>query len=273
MNNTDIREMFSEIFRTTTENTIHLPEEDVDVPILEEPVIGFASASDPLFDELKNNPAAIGEGYMTPKEWLENARSVIVFFFPYTEEIRSRLANSDKIITEAWKYGYPTGSALAQKLAMALKEKLEESGLKVVNPVTDPRMSRNPVPDDNGGIEDLHFVVSWSTRHAGYVAGIGTFGMNRHIITEKGTCGSLATLITDQEFEVTERDYTGIYDYCIQCGQCGVNCPAKAMEPSGLRNLKKCSEYGAYLREHYGGGGCGRCMVGVPCEHRNPSHL
>jgi len=95
--------------------------------------------------------------------------------------------------------------------------------------------------------------------------------MHRHFITNKGSCGSLATLITGHKFTPSERDYTGVYEYCIHCGQCARNCPAQAIDPNGLRNLKKCSEFGACLKEKFGGGGCGRCFVGVPCEHRNPS--
>ncbi|MBR2844387.1 MAG: hypothetical protein IKF00_04175 [Solobacterium sp.] len=49
------------------------------------------------------------------------------------------------------------------------------------------------------------------------------------------------------------------------------SCPAQAIDTNGLRNLKKGSEFGACLKEKFGRGGCGRCFVGVPCEHRNPS--
>ncbi|MBQ1533007.1 MAG: 4Fe-4S binding protein [Solobacterium sp.] len=52
-------------------------------------------------------------------------------------------------------------------------------------------------------------------------------------------------LITDHEFTPTERDYTDVYEYCIHCGQCARNCPAQAINPNGLRNLEKCSDYGA----------------------------
>ncbi len=271
MKNEDILAMTEAVFRSAEDNVVHLPEENIDVPILEEPLVGFAAADDPLFDELKNNPKAIGDVFMTPREWMEDAKSVIVFFFPYTEEIRGRLRESDKVITEAWKYGYPAGSDLAKAVALRLKEKLEAEGLRVVDPQTDPRRSRTSVPAVTNGEEDVHYMTTWSTRHGGFVAGLGTFGIHRHFISEKGTCGSFGTLITDHEFTPTERDYTDIYEYCIHCGQCARNCPPQAIDPKGLRNLKKCSGYGAYLRENYGGGGCGRCLVGVPCEHSNPS--
>lgn len=271
MKNEDIRCMISKLFNETAENIIHLPEENCDVPILEEPLVGFAAADDPLFEVYKNDPEAIGEAFMTPEEWLPGAKSVIVMFFPYSEDIRGRLARSETVIHESWKYGYVPGSRLAKAIAAQLKDLLAEQGITAIEPTSTERFSRVKVPVSMDEEEDVHYMVSWSTRHAGFAAGLGTFGIHRHFITEKGSCGSLATLITDHEFTPTERDYTDIYEYCIHCGQCARNCPAKAIDPNGLRNLKKCSDYGAYLRENCGGGGCGRCFVGVPCEHRNPS--
>ena len=55
--------------------------------IYEEPLIGFASADDPLFEEYKK-PHVIGENYLTPREWLEDTETIISFFLPFREEIR-----------------------------------------------------------------------------------------------------------------------------------------------------------------------------------------
>ena len=49
--------------------------------IYEEPLIGFASADDPLFEEYKK-PHVIGENYLTPREWLEDTETIISFFLP-----------------------------------------------------------------------------------------------------------------------------------------------------------------------------------------------
>jgi epoxyqueuosine reductase QueG len=264
-----IKELITEIFYGSENNKVHLPEEGADITILEEPLIGYAAADDPLFDEYKD-PAVIGEGWMSPREWMEDARTVIVFFFPYSEEVRSRAAASEKLINEAWKYGYPAGSTLSKEMTIELQKMMEKEGMRTLNPLNDPRMKTTNVPVKNGEEDDLHFIPAWSTRHGGYVAGLGTFGINRHIITEKGCCGSLTTLFTDLVFEPTERKYTGIYENCIKCGKCAERCPGKAITIENLRNLKKCSEFGGFLREAYGGGGCAKCMFGVPCEHSNP---
>ena len=202
---------------------------------------------------------------------MEDAESVIVFFFPYTEDIRRRLAQSETVIAESWKYGYAPGARLAKEIAAHLKEQLAEQDISAIEPTSIERFVRTIIPASQNGEESAHYMVSWSTRHAGFAAGLGTFGMHRHFITNKGSCGSLATLITDHEFIPSERDYTVVYEYSIHCGQCARNCPAQAIDSNGLRNLKKCSEFRAFLKEKFGGGGCGRCFVGVPCEHRNPS--
>ena len=267
MDRNEVISLLMEVFRSTQNNTVHLPEEDADIPVLEEPLIGFAAADDPLFREFKK-PEAIGPEWMAPEEWLDGAKTVIAFFFPYTEEIRSRARKAKGLVNEAWKYGYPAGSALAKNLSLEMAEKLREKGIRVCLPLTDERFQRKQIslPDD-----EVHYMVSWSSRHAGYAAGLGTFGVHRHLITEKGCCGTMAcSLIIDLELEPTPRTYTGIYDYCIQCGACARRCPADAITIEHLRSLKKCAGHAAYLRENFSGN-CGKCMVAVPCEHRNPS--
>ena len=268
MDRNEVLSVLMEVFRSTQDNTVHLPEEDVNIPILEEPLVGFAAADDPIFLEYKK-PEAIGPEWMAPEEWLEGAKTVIAFFFPYTEEIRRRAGKSEERINEAWKYGYPAGSALAKKLSLEMAEKLKEKGVRVCLPLADERFQREQVPLPDG---EVHYMVSWSSRHAGYAAGLGTFGIHRHLITEKGCCGTMAcSLIVDLELEPTPRTYTEIYENCIRCGACVSRCPAEAITMESLRSLKKCAAYAGYLRETYGGGGCGKCMVAVPCEHRNPA--
>lgn len=270
MNHSEIQEMILDIFQVSENNLVHLPDESIDIPILEEPLIGFAAADDPLFEELKQ-PEAIGQEWLSPREWLKEAKTVIVFFFPYSKEVRSRAAASKELINEAWKYGYPAGSTLSKQMTAELQMRLMKKGLSVCNPLADPRMSTRKVPAVTGGEEDVHYIPAWSTRHGAYVAGLGTFGVHRHLITEKGCCGSLTTLIIDEAIVPTRRNYMGLYDRCIRCGRCAERCPAKAITIENLRNLKKCSEFGGWLRENLGPGGCGKCMFGVPCEHKDPT--
>ena len=271
MTNKELLDLVRELFEET-ENLVHLPAEDVDVPAVEEPLVGFASADDAIWEEYKK-PEAIGEEWMAPREWMDDAKTVIAFFYPYSEEIRSRARKARELVNEAWGNGYPAGSRVAGAVTEKLIAKLEEKGIKVVNPTKDPRMANKSITVMEGDEEGLHFIPSWSSRHACYAAGLGTFGTHRHMITEKGACGTIQSLIIDLELEPTKREYTGIYDNCIKCGACVRRCPAGAITLENLRNLKKCRDWGGYLRENVGPGGCGKCMVAVPCEHQNPSKL
>ena len=56
--------------------------------IYDPPLLGVARASDPLWEILKE-PNVVGPDHLTPKEWLPEANSVISYFLPFTEEIRS----------------------------------------------------------------------------------------------------------------------------------------------------------------------------------------
>ena len=77
--------------------------------------------------------------------------------------------------------------------------------------------------------ETSRFTSSWSERHVAFVCGLGTFGLSKGLITEKGICGRFGSVVTTAELPRTERPYTGIYEYCIQCRACARNCPVGAI--------------------------------------------
>jgi len=51
------------------------------------PLVGVASADDPLFDKMKE-PGVIGPHFMKPCDWLPDAKSVISIFMPYKDTIK-----------------------------------------------------------------------------------------------------------------------------------------------------------------------------------------
>ena len=251
------------------DNQTHLPAEDVTVPIMDAPIYGFAAADDPIF-ELFRDPAVIGEKFMAPKEWMPEAKTVAVFYFSFSEEIRSRHRASTEPMDEAWVSGYGDHGKVVVPFAQAMTAALEKEGIRVFNPTWDTKHPSESIPWDNGGEEDLHWSVAWSTSHVAFAAGLGTFGIHRHIITEKGCCGAMVTLLLDCAMEPTKRTYTDPYEYCIRCGACTHRCPVDAITMEHMRNLKKCSGRAAELFQKYKKGNCGKCMVGVPCEDRIP---
>ena len=75
----------SELNRISQEKA--LANDLVGVTIFNEPLIKITSVDNLKFSELKE-PTGIGPHHLLPNEWLANAKSVISFFFPFTEEIR-----------------------------------------------------------------------------------------------------------------------------------------------------------------------------------------
>lgn len=50
-------------------------------------------------------------------------------------------------------------------------------------------------------VDKEHIYSNWSQRHVGYIAGLGTFGLNNMLITDQGTCGRFYSLITNLPVE------------------------------------------------------------------------
>ena len=45
----------------------------------------------------------------------------------------------------------------------------------------------------------------WSHKHVAYIAGIGSFGHHHMLITNKGCCGRLGSVVTDAVIAPTSR--------------------------------------------------------------------
>ena len=233
------------------------------VRIYERPLIGCASADDPLWAEMKK-PGVVGEFFMAPGEWLPGARSVISFFFPFTEQVRRSNAGG-ALPSPLWLHGRIEGQRFLVKFAEDLAEAIRAEGGRAVVPVTDGRF------DFNNKERGMMFASNWSERHVAFISGLGTFGLSKGLITEKGVCGRFISLVTDLALEATPRPYTDIYEYCIKCGACARSCPVEAISLETGKAHPPCGRYqhemGIKYAPRYG---CGKCQVAVPCEHRNP---
>ena len=119
----------------------------------------------------------------------------------------------------------------------------------------------------------MEFSSNWSERHVAYIAGLGTFGLSRGLITEKGMAGRFGSLVTTAELPVTERPYTDLYEYCSRCGACIRRCPVGAITQEGKRH-EPCSEYLAEMKHRFAPRyGCGKCQVKVPCMAGIPKKM
>lgn len=257
------------VFSNLKDNSVLLPGEQVVVPVLDAPLVGVARADNPLFESFRNNEV-IGAQWRPPGAWMPEAKSVVAFFFPVSSEIRARHRAARTATNEAWNFGYGKHGQVTNAFLAGMTAEMERQGVKTFIPTKDPsfKIERQPVMRD--GKEDVHYSSSWSNRHVAFAAGLGTFGVHRHLITRKGCSGVLASMILDWEMEPTQADYRDPYENCIHCGACVNRCPAGAISLKNLRNLKECSAYAASLRTENDPAYCGKCLVGIPCESVKP---
>ena len=200
---------------------------------------------------------------------------MISLFFPITKEIRDSNAREQELASLPWLYARIEGQAFIGRYMQAFAEKLRGSGAAACVPQADPRWQSVKNGEGIEGYDEMTpetFGSSWSERHAAYVCGLGTFGLSKGLITKRGIAGRFASVVTDLAFEADPRPYTGVYDYCIQCGACAVRCPVGAIDTVKGKDHIICSQCLDRSRELFRPRyGCGLCQTGVPCEDRDPS--
>lgn len=224
------------------------------------PLIGIANANDPMFLQLKD-PDVIGPHHFLPAEWLHNAKVVLSYFLPFSTEVR--LANSiNGLPANEWVYGRIEGEVLNNALRTYIVNLVKENGGTSVAPVLDSRFS---VVDRRS---------NWSERHIAYIAGLGTFGLSKSLITKKGCAGRYGSVVMGIQMRPTCRDYNGIYDYCTICGECISRCPSGAITLQG-KDVSICSNYidKEVLPRFTPRYGCGKCQTAVPCEFQLPGQI
>ena len=245
-----------------------LLEELISVQIFEPPIIAISTANNPEFEYLKKDDG-IGNHFMLPAQWLPEAKSVISYFFPFTETIRNSNKEDKNYPSKGWFNGRIEGQAFINHFSSSIVNFLTENGFKAVSPSIDKRFFMNTDQDDNN-LGRL-YTSNWSERHVGYICGIGTFSLSKGLISEKGIAGRLTSIITNLELDPDTKKFQHFEENCIMCGKCIVNCPVQAISFESGKNHKICSAFlNNILAENSPWYGCGKCQVNVPCEHKNP---
>lgn len=232
------------------------------------PLMKIADATDPAFELLKKTEA-IGPHFMTPSEWLQEARSVICLFLPISNKIRESNRKRMDWPSPGWLHARIEGQAMINKLNDMLREAIIAAGYDALSPSADPHFfAREHRSDDVS--DDLEFTSNWSERHVAFVSGLGTFGLSKGLITEQGVAGRYTSIITNMELPADHRPYTDHYEYCSMCGACAKNCPAGAISIEGGKDHVKCADYMNLTKVKYKPRyGCGKCQVNVPCEAKS----
>jgi epoxyqueuosine reductase QueG len=220
--------------------------------------VAVGGAEDPLWTEIK----LLHPWMKTPQELLSGARSVVVFALPISDEaIRSNISGDEPSFE--WLRDYVAANEILWNASCKLADYLKNSGYN--------SLPLRPTHD----FDDVELRSSWSHRHAGYVCGLGTFGLNNLLITERGCAVRICTVITEAPIERSERPR---HEYCLaklgySCDACLRRCPIGAL--NDWKSMKgKCYERLLSFSEKWPilgkADACGKCSVGIPCATQIP---
>jgi epoxyqueuosine reductase QueG len=226
------------------------------------PLVGFAAANDPLFSRLQ---FVASPTHAVPQDFLPDAETIIAYFIPFDKSI-SRSNIKGRHCSEAWAVAYIETNELIRNLSLHLEEHLLSKGYKsVVIPATH-------------NWDESKLISDWSHRHVAYMAGLGTFGLNNMLITDKGCCGRVGSFITSAAVSPdTRKDQENcLFKFDGSCGKCAERCINEALFTESFDRFK-CYEMCLENEEKQRAVGyadvCGKCLVGVPCSHSNPVAL
>ena len=246
-----------------------------------EPVIGFADAEDPLFEFLKT---IVSPTHALPNEIVPGAKSVVAYFVPFERRVNESNIPEEESSIE-WDYAYIETNQMLNALSKYLHAWVCREGY-----------DSSEIPATYN-YDPIALKSDWSHRSAAYIAGVGTFGVNNMLITDKGCCGRIGSVITTIPLKATVRPTE---EYCLfknrgTCLACVKRCPigalkvdrSKAVMATGSQlALGGAAAYGVFydrhlcnsqifdkLVRHFDNGDadtCGKCLVGLPCSMGNP---
>ena len=239
-------------------------------PYFDPPLVGVASADDPLFGAYKQ---IIGPFHSAPGELLAGAASVVCWVLPVAGEIRRSNRTERELPSLGWARTRSFGERFNVTLRRHVVAWLADQGHGAVAPMLDPgwrQLDETPV-----GIAS-----TWSERHAAYAAGLGTFSLNDGLITARGIAHRLGSVVTTLRLPPTSEGRPGVRDHCGvydgSCSACIGRCPAKAITAAGHDKVL-CNAYlEGTIKARVAGPwgtpspGCGLCQTAVPCEQRIP---
>jgi epoxyqueuosine reductase QueG len=258
--------------------------------IFDQPLVGFADGSDPIFREYKQ---LIGDFHLTPGEVLalhlekksggarklDGPLSVISWVMPIHRPTLLGMREETRVPSLKWNHTRWNGQALIDQLAQYLVSLLQGLGHEAAAP---DRTEWFKMVDLENGLAS-----SWSQRHMAYAAGLGTFSLSDGFITRRGIALRCGSVVADIALPPSPRTYPGPHANCLHyqgktCMRCAKRCPADAITEKG-HDKKKCLQYlfvgqraalaelgrdQGYIGDYLG---CGLCQTGVPCEQRIPT--
>ena len=223
------------------------------------PLVGFAAADDPIWHEICDTACP---GHAMPDEMLKGARTAIACFIPFTKRIVD--SNADAGFASAlWARAYVVTNELLAELGRLSCDLVAVHGGRTAMP-----------PPTHNVLCDRPERV-WSHRHAAFAAGLGSFGLNRMLITESGCAGRLMSFVTDLAIKPTRRSAAEgcLAKRGLSCGVCLKRCPLGVLgkEPFDRERCYELCLTNGRRHESLGPANvCGKCVAALPCSISRP---
>ena len=221
------------------------------VPIFDDVVVGFADGDDTIFQDYKT---IIGDFHLTPREimgiYLHSLRgsgskeqppriTVIAWALRFSYETRPSWRSETEVASVMANHATWQGHNFeCDQLPCYVISMVEALGFQAVPPSCFNKIIILP---------DGRRVSNWSEKHAGYAAGLGTFGYNTNLITPLGCSTYVGSLVTSLPLLPNPRLYESHLSNCLfyredSCGRCIERCPSGALSKQGY-NHNKCQEF------------------------------
>ncbi len=180
-----------------------------------ESIIEIISAKNEKLRELKQ---IVSLEHLLPCDILPDAKSIISFFIPFSENIVKSNINGT-MASKEWAQVYIKTNDLIKTINDKIEELMGKNGYKA-----------GKIPATHN-FNEKTLISNWSHRHIAFIAGIGTFGINNMLITKRGCCGRLGSIIIDYELE-NYKNAGKVKEKCLHklngnCGICQRRCIAK----------------------------------------------
>ena len=273
-----VEQLIREYWATSPLNIL---KEGCDEKAWDEPLVGFARASHPLFRQFAKD---LSPFYWTPEQAfqlafpdsLEKAEElcVICWVLPQTAATRADQGQVKDLPAERWARSRDYGERFNCALRLHIAATLTSAGYPAVAPERLPEFGIQRS-------ERVGIASNWSERHTAHVAGLGTFGLSDGLITQRGKAVRFGSVVACIDLPGTPHAYDNHQAWCLwyakgTCGNCARRCPVDAIKETG-HDKDKCFNYidqitAPYAQKTFGTEAtpCGLCQVHIPCEERIP---
>ena len=223
------------------------------------PLVGFAEVKREDFQRLRE---IVGEHHLLPDDLLPDAQSIVAFFLPFSEEV-VRANRRSPYVAREWAVAYVETNKLLSHICEVLVQALKEKDIEAAWEL--------PTYD----FDKEKLVARWSHRSVAALAGLGSFGLNRLLITDSGCTGRYGSLLLKAKLpsSVSEAKERCLYFYDASCLKCVQRCPVNALTEKGEFDRAACYKYllevDAFFNDLPLSEVCGKCSVGMPCSLRS----